>query len=342
MTRVAVVGAGAWGTAFAQVCADAGSEVRLLTRDAALAAELGRGSNPRNHPGLELAPVAAGTDPAWALDGAELVAVAVAAQSAGGAVAGLRTFISPDAVVASLIKGVELGTGRRMSEVLALAADLAPERVAVVSGPNLAGELIRRQPSATVVACADEAVARSAAVAMATGYLRPYTNTDVIGVEICGAMKNIVALAVGAARGMGFGMNACATLMTRGLAEMTRVGLALGADLETFAGLAGLGDLAATCLSPLSRNHQVGRRIGEGLSVAEAVAATRGTAEAVETCLAVQTLARQAGVEVPITDGVVAVIHRGAGADEMGRALLARPLRSEGSRYLAWSDGRAG
>ncbi|MDR3106766.1 MAG: NAD(P)-dependent glycerol-3-phosphate dehydrogenase, partial [Bifidobacteriaceae bacterium] len=290
----------------------------------------------RNYPAIDLPPIAASTDPAWALEGAELVAVAVAAQSSARAVAALRPHIMADAVVASLIKGVELGTGRRMSEVLADAAALAPERVAVVSGPNLAGELIRRQPSATVVACVDEAVARRLAAAMATSYLRPYTNTDVVGVEICGAMKNIIALAVGAAQGMGFGLNTCATLMTRGLAEMTRVGLALGADLETFAGMAGFGDLAATCLSPLSRNHQVGRKLGEGMTVAQAIAATRGTAEAVETCLAIQTLARAAGVDVPITDGVVAVLHQRVAVEQMGRELLARPFRSEGSRYLAW------
>ncbi|MDR1635568.1 MAG: NAD(P)-dependent glycerol-3-phosphate dehydrogenase [Bifidobacteriaceae bacterium] len=337
MSRIAVVGAGAWGTVFAQLCTDAGSDVRILTRDAALAAQLRQGANPRNYPGVELPSLNAGVDPAWALDGAEFVAMAVAAQSAAVAAQDLVAHLAADAVVASLVKGVELGTWRRMSEVLADSLALPGERVAVVSGPNLSGELIRRQPSATVVACADEAAAQRLAAAMATGYLRPYTNTDVVGVEICGAMKNIIAVAVGAARGMGYGLNTCSTLMTRGLAEMTRVGLALGADLETFAGMAGFGDLAATCLSPLSRNHQVGFRIGEGMGVDEAVQATRGVAEAVQTCLAVQSLARAHAVEVPITDGVVAVIHQGVAAAEMGRELLGRPFRSEGSRYEPWS-----
>jgi glycerol-3-phosphate dehydrogenase (NAD(P)+) len=336
MTRLTVIGAGAWGTVFAQICADAGCDVRVLTRDAALAASLQVGRNPRNYPDLELDPVKATADPDWALDGASVVAVAVAAQSAAAVLGSVRTKLGPQAVVASLIKGVELGSGRRMSQVIADSARLPSDRVAVVSGPNLAGELVKRQPSATVVACVDESVARSVAACMATAYLRPYTNPDVAGVEICGAMKNIIALAVGAAMGMGFGLNTCATLMTRGLAEMTRLGLALGADLETFAGMAGFGDLAATCLSPLSRNHQVGFRLGQGMNVAAAISATRGTAEAVQTCLAVQTLARSAGVDVPITDGVVAVLHQGVGAEEMGRELLSRPFRSEGSRYLAW------
>jgi glycerol-3-phosphate dehydrogenase (NAD(P)+) len=334
---VTVVGAGAWGTAFAQICADAGSAVRVLTRDAALAGDISAGANPRNYPGVELPPMQGVTDPAEALDGAQFVAMAVAAQAMGGAADRLAKHIPPDAVVASLAKGIEVGTGRRVSEVLAGALDLPPERVAAVSGPNLAGELILRQPSATVVACADESQARRLAAAMATAYLRPYTNPDLVGVEVCGAMKNIVALAVGAARAMGFGLNTASTLMTRGLAEITRLGLALGADLETFAGMAGFADLAATCLSPLSRNHRVGEALGRGATVAEAVAAAGGPAEAVQTCLAVQALAQAKGVDVPITDGVVAVLHRGVPAAQMGRELLSRPFRTEGSRYLPWS-----
>jgi glycerol-3-phosphate dehydrogenase (NAD(P)+) len=336
---VAVIGAGAWGTAFAQLSADAGAQVRVLTRDAELARALSAGANPRDYPGAELPPMAGCVDPAQALDGADFVAVAVSAQAVGGVMAGLARFVPSTAVLVSLSKGVEVGTGRRMSQVLHDAVHVPPQRVAAVSGPNLAGELIRRQPSATVVACPDEAAARALARAMATGYLRPYTNTDLVGVEICGAMKNIVALAVGAAQAMGFGLNTAATLMTRGLAEITRLGLALGADLETFAGMAGIADLAATCLSPLSRNHRVGEELGRGTPVPDAIAAVGGTAEAVQTCLAVQGLARDRGVDVPITDGVVAVLHQGVPVAQMGRELLARPFRSEGSRYEAWPAG---
>ncbi|MDR2453685.1 MAG: NAD(P)-dependent glycerol-3-phosphate dehydrogenase [Bifidobacteriaceae bacterium] len=342
MARVAVVGGGAWGTAFAQICADAGSEVRVLTRDAALARALSAGSNPRNYPGVALPPLEGCVEPARALAGADFVAVALGAQRAGRAVAELAALIPPQAVVASLSKGIEVASGRRMSQVLADAANLPPERVAAVSGPNLAGELILRQPSATVVACADEAVARALAGAIAAPYLRPYTNPDLIGVEIAGALKNIVALAVGAAQAMGFGLNTAATLMTRGLAEMTRLGLALGADLETFAGMAGIADLVATCLSPLSRNHRVGEQLGRGATVAAAVAAVGGTAEAVESCLAAQALAQERGVDVPITNSAVAVLHQGMPVADMGRELLARPFRSEGSRYLAWPTGATG
>jgi glycerol-3-phosphate dehydrogenase (NAD(P)+) len=336
MRRLTVVGAGAWGTVFAQIAADAGAEVKVLTREAALAEALSAGANPRNYPGVQLPPIEGLVDPAAALAGADLVAVAVSAQRVGAALAPLAPLIGPETVVASLVKGIEVSSGRRMSQVLADVLALPPERVAVVSGPNLAGELIQRQPSATVVACADEAVARSVASVMATGYLRPYTNPDVVGVEICGAMKNVVALAVGAAQAMGYGLNTAATLMNRGLAEITRLGLALGADLETFAGMAGVADLAATCLSPRSRNHRVGQALGRGLPVDDAVASAGGIAEAVQTCLPLQALARSRGVDVPITDGVVAVIHHGVPAAEMGRELLARPFRSEGSGYQAW------
>ncbi|MDR2113782.1 MAG: NAD(P)-dependent glycerol-3-phosphate dehydrogenase [Bifidobacteriaceae bacterium] len=337
-SRVAVLGAGAWGTVFAQICSDAGSNVSLLTRDRELAHAIGAGENPRNYPGVALPPIAASVDPAQVLEGADFVAVAVAAQQAGRFLASLAELIPPHALVVSLIKGIELGTGRRMSEVFAEAAQLPPERIAAVSGPNLAGELVQRQPGATVVACADESQARRLAAVIATPYFRPYVNPDLVGVEICGAMKNIIAVAVGAAQGMGLGLNSCATFLARGLAETTRLGLALGADVETFAGMAGLADLTATCLSPLSRNHQVGENLGRGMAVADAVAAAKGTAEAVQSCLALQALAREHGVEVPITDAVVEVLHHGVPAAEMGAVLLSRPFRSEGSRYEVWSD----
>jgi glycerol-3-phosphate dehydrogenase (NAD(P)+) len=340
MPRVAVVGAGAWGTVFAQVCADAGSEVSLLTSDAAVAAAITeRHINPRNLPRINLPPGVVGhTSPKKALGGADLVAVAAPAQKARAVMTKLAGFLPRRAYLVSLMKGIESGTGERMSQVLAQAAGWDPERVAVVSGPNLAGELARRQPGATVVACTDESVARDVGAAFATAYLRPYTNPDVIGVEVCGAVKNVIALAVGAAQGLGFGLNTRATLMTRGLAEMTRLGLALGADVETFAGLAGFGDVAATCLSELSRNHAVGLHLGQGMSLDQAVAATFGTAEAVWTAPAVCALAKPLGVEMPIAAGVVAVVSGQMGAAAMGRELLGRPLRSEGSRYEAWPD----
>src|ERR687886_2421065 len=199
--------------------------------------------------------------------------------------------MTPVAVLVSLMKGVEAGTHLRMSEVVAQVAEVGPERVAVVSGPNLAREIAVRQPTATVVACADHDAAERVAEACSAPYFRPYTNTDVVGVELGGAVKNVIALAVGIAEGMGLGDNTKATIVTRGLAETGRLGAALGADPVTLAGLAGLGDLVATCASPLSRNRTLGVALGRGLDLAAAVAAARHTAEAGKSCRPIPELA---------------------------------------------------
>lgn len=198
-----------------------------------------------------------------------------------------------------------------MSEVIAEVTGAPAERVAVLSGPNLAREIAHRQPAASVVACRDEAVARRLQTACHTPYFRPYTNTDVTGCELGGAVKNVIALAVGIADGMGLGDNAKASLITRGLAETTRLGVALGADPLTFSGLAGLGDLVATCASPLSRNHTFGTNLGRGMTVDQVVAVTRQTAEGVKSCESVLDLARRHAVDVPITETVVDIVHHG-------------------------------
>ena len=217
-----------------------------------------------------------------------------------------------------------------MSEVLAQVLGVPGERVAVVSGPNLADEIAVRQPTATVVASSSQDTAAAVAAACATATFRPYTNNDVLGVELCGAVKNVIALAVGMAAGRGLGDNSKATLITRGLVEITRLGLALGARPETFSGLAGMGDLVATCSSPLSRNQSFGRRLGEGMSVARATAVSRGVAEGAKSARAVLDLADTHGVEMPITAGVVAVVEGRASVREVSDALLSRPRKAEG------------
>lgn len=203
------------------------------------------------------------------------------------------------------------------------------DRVVVVSGPNLAPEIARRQPAGGVVACRDMATAERVAAACATPWFRPYTDTDVTGAEVCGATKNVVALASGMAEGMGFGDNTKATIITRGLAETTRLGLALGAHPQTFMGLAGVGDLIATCMSPLSRNHSFGVRLGRGMSVAEATAELRTTTEGVKSCESILTLAQQHDVDMPICEQVVAVIRDGHPASEVGPRLMSRDLKAE-------------
>ncbi|HEV6952010.1 MAG TPA: NAD(P)H-dependent glycerol-3-phosphate dehydrogenase [Promicromonospora sp.] len=328
--RVAVLGAGSMGTTFAMVLADAGCDVTLWGRDPAVLDAVDRTHrNEKYLPGVQLPAMRGTTDAAEALKGASIVVVSVPSQVARATLEAMKDLVEPDAVVVSLMKGVELGTDKRMSQVMAEVLDLPDERVAIVSGPNLAPEIAARQPTATVVASRSEATARLVAAACSNGYFRPYTNTDVVGVELCGAVKNIIALAAGMAQGRGFGWNTLATVITRGLVEITRLGLAVGAEPATFSGLAGMGDLMATCASPLSRNHRLGKHLGEGLSLAEAIEATGGTAEGVKSSQSVLELARAYDVEMPITAGVVAVLDGSLPVEELAATLLNRPQKSE-------------
>ncbi len=332
MSRAAVLGAGSWGTTFAKVLVDAGSEVTLWARRAELAARINAESRNQEYlPGIGLPPSLRAThDATNALDGAELVAFAIPSQTLRANLAQWAPLLPPNATLVSLMKGVELGTAKRMSEVIADVTCAPPERIVVVSGPNLALEIAREQPTATVVACVDEARATAVQALCGTAYFRPYSLTDVIGCELGGAVKNVIALACGIGQGMGLGDNSLASLITRGLAETARLGECLGADPVTFAGLAGLGDLVATCNSPLSRNRTFGERLGRGETLEQAQKATHGqVAEGVKSCRAVLDLARQHGVDVPITEAVEAVCFRGMLPEQMLQQLMSRSMKSE-------------
>jgi glycerol-3-phosphate dehydrogenase (NAD(P)+) len=334
VTRAAVLGAGNWGTAFAKVLADAGGDVVLWARRPELAAAVRtRRENPEYLPGVPLpAALGATDDPVEALAGSEIVVLAVPSQTLRSNLAGWAAAIPPDATLVSLMKGIELGTAKRMSEVICEVAGVPPARIAVVTGPNLAREIAEEQPAATVVASVDPARAAAVQHACSTPYFRPYTNVDVVGCELGGAVKNVIALACGMAEGMGFGDNTRASLITRGLAETARLGAALGADPLTFAGLAGLGDLVATCSSPLSRNRTFGERLGRGETLAAAQAATRQTAEGVKSCRSVLDLAGRCGVDVPITEHVAKVCHEGMTVADMLRGLMGRDMKAERAR----------
>jgi glycerol-3-phosphate dehydrogenase (NAD(P)+) len=330
--RVAVLGAGSWGTAFAKVMADAGRDVRLWARRPEVAAAVNeRHCNPDYLPGITLpALLTATSDATAALDGADAVALAVPSQTLRANLAEWRDLLPPDRTLVSLAKGVELGTLQRMSQVIIDVTGVAPDQVAVVSGPNLAREIAAEDPTATVIACSDHDRAVALQHACTTGYFRSYTNTDVVGCELGGAGKNVIALACGMAAGLGFGDNTRASLITRGLAETARLGVALGADPMTFAGLAGLGDLVATCSSPLSRNRRFGERLGRGESLAQAEAANHGqVAEGVKSCTSICELGGRHGVELPIADAVRRVCHEGLSAAEMGKELISRTPRPE-------------
>jgi glycerol-3-phosphate dehydrogenase (NAD(P)+) len=325
------MGAGSWGTTFAQVLSDAGTETVLWCRRPGVAATINATKRNQDYlPDIMLpSTLRATADPREALATANVVVLAVPAQTLRQNLAGWVGVIPQGAMLVSLMKGIELDTGKRMTEVIAEVASWPAEQIAVVTGPNLAHEIAQRQYAATVVACIDQQAAENLQKACHTGYFRPYTNPDVIGCELGGAVKNPIALAVGIAVGMGLGDNTRAMLITRGLAELTRLGAALGADQHTFAGLAGMGDLVATCSSPLSRNRTFGERLGRGLPLAEILANTNQVAEGVTSSKAVLELARTHSVEMPITEVVAGVVYDGLDVGEAALMLASRTAKPE-------------
>lgn len=331
MAAVAVMGAGSWGTAFALMCADAGSDTRLWARDPELAEQItGEHRNERYLPGTDLPDsLVASADPEQVLDGASVVVLGVPSAHVGDQLAQWGQLIGANATLVSLIKGVDVDTRRFGSQMIVDALGCDPDRLVVVSGPNLAKECARRLPAATVAAGPDPVRAEQVQATVMTPFFRVYTDQDRAGVEIGGAVKNVIALSAGMATGMGFGDNTLATVITRGLAEMTRFGVALGADALTFAGLSGVGDLVATCTSPHSRNRTVGERLGRGEQLADIIASMHMVAEGVKSSRAIVALAREVGVEMPIAEGVVAVCHQGRDPRELGTALMSRDAKPE-------------
>lgn len=327
-----VMGAGAWGTTMAKVLADAGSDVRLWTRRAELAEEINTDhTNSAYLPGVVLPrAVSATADAAAALSGVTTVLLGVPSQSLRDNLLRWRGDIAPGATLVSLAKGIELDTCMRMSQVIVAVTGVDPGQVAVISGPNLADEIAAEQPAATVVACTDSGRAVALQRGLSTRYLRPYTNADVVGTEIGGACKNVIALACGMAAGVGLGENSAAAILTRGLAEIIRLATALGAEAGTLSGLAGVGDLVATCTSPRSRNRDFGLRLGRGESTAEAARSAGGrVAEGVSSCTAILALASSYGVEMPLIEAVHLVCHRGLSVGEAVMLLLGRSTKPE-------------
>ena len=330
--RVAVLGAGSWGTTFAKVLADAGRDVTVWARRAEVAREIDEsGTNSVYLPEIDLpSRVRATSDPTSALRDADAVVLAVPSQSLRTNLEAWRVSLPSGVPLVSLVKGVELGTLQLMSEVITEVVGAAADRIVVLSGPNLAREIAAEQPSATTLACAEHQTAEAVQRACFTSYFRPYTNTDVIGCELGGAAKNVIALSCGMASGMGYGTNTVATLITRGLAEMTRLGTALGAQPMTLAGLAGMGDLVATCSSPLSRNRSFGERLGGGETLAQAQDASGGqVVEGVTSCSSIRNLAARAGVDVPIADAMYRVCHEDVDLRTVAGQLLSRERKHE-------------
>ncbi len=331
MVNVAVLGAGSWGTTLAKVFADAGNAVDLWARRPELAQKIAETQeNPDYLPGITLPKaVRATSDATEALD-ADIVVFAVPSQTMRENLTKWAPHLRTDSTLLSISKGIETDTHLRMTQIIAEVTGAEEDRIAVLSGPNLAKEVALEQPAATVIACSDLNRAKLVQAACATSYLRPYTNEDVVGCEIGGATKNVIALACGMASGQGLGENTLASLITRGLAEITRLGTELGADARTFSGLAGLGDLVATCSSPLSRNRTFGSALGQGATIEEAKAATKGqVAEGVVSSRSIFQLAQDRGVDMPLTQAVYAVCHQGVKVPETIAALMGRSKKSE-------------
>ena len=326
--RMAVVGAGSWGTTVASLAA-ANTPTTLWARRADVVQSINdHHVNPSYISGVSLAPeLTASTSLVDTVSTADVVVMAVPSQGFRQVLTEAAPHIRPWVPIVSLSKGLEAGTMMRMSQV---ANDVLPDHpVAVLTGPNLASEISVGQPAASVVAIADEVIATALQELFSSPTFRVYTNSDVVGCELAGVVKNVIAIASGMAMGMGFGDNTRASLLTRGLAEMTRLAVALGGDADSLAGLAGMGDLIATCSSTSSRNTSVGVRLGQGEALADIVASTSMVAEGVRSSAIVLQLAQQHNVDMPITEQVVAVCHDGKSATDALLALMSRRSRPE-------------
>ena len=332
MRRIAIMGAGGWGTALGVVAGRAGHAVRLWSRNAAVVESINR----ERVNSIYLAAhriegdVRATTNTGEALRDAEIVILAAPSHATRALLARVADAVRPETILVSATKGIEIETGQRISEVVrdVLGAEYAA-RFVCLSGPSFAQEVAARQPTAVVAACADQSLGETVQAVLSFENLRIYTNTDVAGTELGGAVKNVIAVAAGMCSGLGLGANSIAALITRGLAEIVRLATTQGARLETLMGLAGLGDLVLTCTGGLSRNRFVGQELGRGRKLSEILAGMHEVAEGVRTTRAVKLLADRLGVEMPITEQVHAVLYEDQSVHAAVTELMARPLRSE-------------
>lgn len=328
MTKVAVLGAGSWGTTYAKILVDGGSDVSLWARRPELAEEINnRQHNSQYLPGLALPEkLTATSDLSAALEGAEQIYLAVPSQSLRAVLKTIQPELTGEQILISLMKGVEKNSGLRMSQVIQEELNYPEELIAVVSGPNLAREIAAEEPTAAVVASSSKTTAQCVAMCSRNNYFHTFTNQDVIGTEYGGVLKNLIAVAVGIADGVGYGDNTTSSIITRGLAEITEFAVSNGAETQTMYGLAGLGDLIATCSSPLSRNNQAGRLLGRGLDYQQVVEQMEQTAEGLSSVSAILAQAQENGVDMPI-------VH------QVGRVIAGEMNPREIAPYLASEDG---
>ncbi|MCT9820343.1 NAD(P)-dependent glycerol-3-phosphate dehydrogenase [Microbacterium sp. W1N] len=345
LPRVAVIGSGSWGTTFGKVLADGGAHVVMWARRAELAQEIHEGHrNTEYLPGVNLPrAMSATTHLSEALDGADQIYLAISSQALRQNLKAVRPLIAKsDAPIVSLMKGVEKRTGLRMSQVIEQELHCDPARIAVASGPNLALEIAREQPTAAVISSVSQETAEAVARRARNAYFRTFVNTDVIGTEFGGVLKNLIAVAIGIVDGVGYGENTKASIITRGLVEMTDFAVAQGAQPETLQGLAGLGDLIATCQSPLSRNNTAGRLLGQGYSFQDVVKQMNQTAEGLASVAPVLQLAREAGVMMPIVEQVKMVLDGTMNPRDIAPHLTTEDDQPTGERTQNGQGGSGG
>jgi glycerol-3-phosphate dehydrogenase (NAD(P)+) len=329
VTRIAVIGTTSWGTTLAVLFARGGSEVTLVARTLQEADGLNDArENARHRPGLPFPQNLSSTVDPEHLATADMIVLAVPSARLRANLIRLAPAFAPDATILSATKGLEADTGLRMSEVLETFG-VERARILALSGPNFADEIARGLPTATVIAGADAGRCREAQRLLSGPTFRVYTSDDLAGVEAGGALKNVIAIACGMADGLGYGENAKAALITRGLAEITRLGVAAGANALTFLGLAGLGDLVLSCESNLSRNRRLGLALAQEMMLPEAIESVGGLVEGVATARTVPALAKRLGVSMPVCESLYSVLFEGVTAIEAGRALMSRAVRPE-------------
>lgn len=332
MKRIAVIGAGSWGTALGIIGARAGHDVRLWSRNMEVVESINR-----DHVNAIYLPhsqvpdgVRATTEVREALDRAELVVLAAPSHATRVVLGSTIPFLEPDMILVSATKGIEIETGKRISQIVyEIVGEQFSPRFVCLSGPSFAREVVEQHPTAIVAASENAAVSHIVQSELSFENLRIYTNNDVIGTELAGSVKNVMAIAAGIVAGLGFGSNSIAALITRGLAEMTRLALREGGKLETLMGLAGLGDLVLTCTGSLSRNRFVGQELGKGRSLVEIEAGMKEVAEGVKTTQGLKRVATRLGVEMPITTEVHGVLYEGKTPHEAATTLMTRPLGGE-------------
>ncbi len=329
--RIGVVGGGSWGTTIADLLASKGFAVDLWVFEPEVVEQIaGLRENRLVLPGVTLSPnLAASTDLARVVSGKDLVVVVVPSHLIRGTTAAMAGALGPETMVVSASKGIENGTHLTMTGVLKETLKLTDQRVGVLSGPSFAVEVARKLPTVVTVASRNPALAQRVQHVFAAPYCRVYTSEDTIGVELGGSVKNVIAIAAGIIDGLGLGLNTRAALITRGMTEIRRLGVRLGANPRTFTGLAGYGDLILTCTGDLSRNHTVGKKIGQGVRLSDILAQTRSVAEGVRTAKSVYDLSRQLGVEMPISHGTYRVLYEDLPPREALYQLMTRDLKQE-------------